>query len=256
MGEGIIEALEDPVLQDLARKYLAENSEESGLNDDPTEPTESRSLKEIVSNYQDPALFDSSKLAEHFRHDREGTMTAIVEHGNYRARQYAMGTIIADFPMEEAQWPEALENLERQMADLQVIPTNQPHNYHVGRFLHGEVVAEWIERQPLALQRSWIPGFVQTWAERDVAGALDWALTLAESPHRHLAIQQGLVIWAHEYPAEAQQFVENLPPGDLRESSISNAAASWSRVDPEAARDWLNTLPETPARQRALERTR
>jgi len=53
-------------------------------------------------------------------------------------------------------------------------------------------------------------------------------------------------------PAETARWAEQLPPGPLLETAISNATTSWERYDPGAARAWAESLSDPDARARAL----
>lgn len=252
LGSEILNAFEDPGLRAKAEEILSPPQEPK----DPENPTMPATVTLDLATYQPSNSDHTLKEIFHkeWQKDPEKMMAEVIERGSIEARRTAMGIVAGEFPMEEQEWPEALSRLEAAIEKFEVIPQNPPYNYHIGPYLQGDIAAQWIACQPLALQRAWTKTFVETWAESEPDQALRWTLEQPESQHRNIALQSGLIIWAHQDPQSAIPFVEALPPGDVRNSAISNAAASWSRIDPKEAKNWLYTLPESPARQAALDR--
>jgi hypothetical protein len=253
MGRELLEALDDPELRERASRYLdGDSGEEAGIEPDTETPKEAKPLD--LANFDRDDWDQLDLFRERMRKNREGVLREIVDRGSYEARAAAVGQIVFEFPMDAKEWPRALEELEGWIHKLGVIPSSPPSHFEMGPFLKGDLPAEWIARQPMALQRAWTPTFVETWAVNDPRDALTWAMSQPEAAGRDQAVQSGVMIWAHSEPLLAAQFVEELPAGDMRESAISNAAASWSRVDQEGAAACLETLPESPAKSRAIER--
>ncbi|YCM42449.1 hypothetical protein V2O64_14150 [Verrucomicrobiaceae bacterium 227] len=255
MGRELLEALDDPELRERASRYLdGDNAEDVGMEPEVETPKEANPLD--LANYDRDDWDQRDLFRERMREDREGVLREIVERGSYEARAAAVGQIVSEFPMDAKEWPRALAELEGWIQELGVIPSSPPSHFEMGPFLRGDLSAEWIARQPMALQRAWTPRFVETWAKNEPRAALSWAMTQPEAAGRDQAVQSGVMIWAHSEPLAAARFVEELPAGDIRESAISNAAASWSRVDQAGAAAWLETLPESPAKSRAIERVK
>jgi len=65
------------------------------------------------------------------------------------------------------------------------------------------------------------------------------------------ALDKWLAKWVVQNPTEAAGFVENIPPGAIREKALRILAQAWGRQNPEAAVAWASQLSE-PERDMAL----
>jgi hypothetical protein len=245
-GTDLLDCLADDALREEAKGYWEED--EGVTNVSPRKPPT-----------WDPASYDGnndqqSALRTDFRVKPDETVARIAADGSAAARHAVMEMIVDDFSSDVQKWEKGLEELEDSIEQLGVIPKTQPRHFEMGHFLRGQVAADWLDDQPLALRRAWAADFVETWVQSDPEQALDWAAALPEEANREQAIQTGLVVWTHQNPLAAAARVEGLPPGELREAAISNAAATWNCVDPAAARKWVEGLPESAGQRRALER--
>lgn len=249
-GEDILHCLADDELREKARTYWEEEPDDEA----PAAKSEPETRELDLANYNPEDWGQRDDLREALRDRPEETLAAIVDQGGHHARKAAIRHVLDDFPHVPESWPAALTELEESMDRLGVIPDHPPSKFGTGQFLRGPVVAEWIDRQPLALRRAWAPTFVQTWVTSEPAAALDWACSLPEAAARDEAYQSGLIIWTHRDPPAAIAAVEALPPGELRESAISNAAATWTTIDSTKAKAWVETLPASPGKSRALDR--
>lgn len=213
MGPEILEAFLDTELKEKARSYLEQGAEPTPEPEPEGNDTAPRiSWDDKLASYHSSDWESRSQLYDEWRKDKTLTLSKIVEHGNLEARQFAIRQLVDEVPREPKKWPEALKQLEEHIEALGVIPERPPVGYPAGPYLQGEVAAKWIEQQSPALQRSWIPSLMETWADGNPAEALTWALTLDQSQHRDLGIQKGLIIWVHQTPMKARKFVESLPP--------------------------------------------
>ncbi|MCF7676065.1 MAG: hypothetical protein K9M97_12020 [Akkermansiaceae bacterium] len=250
-GEKILDCLADDALREQARACW----KRSDADDTPAEPKPDPPL-DLANLSRDRQWTDSSwdKLRGLWKEHPEDTLAEVVAKGNYSARECLMDEYVAAFPNDPAKWPDGFIQLEESMAKLEVVPARPPSSMGNNCVLYGPVAADWIARQPLALQRAWSPTFTETWARGKPEEAIQWALGLPPGANGSLAAQRGLVVWAHREPLKAAGYVEALPPGGFREAAISNTAAVWWGVDPSGAKTWLATLPESPGKTRALER--
>lgn len=249
-GEKILDCLADDALRDQARACW----QMTDAGDTPPVPKPEPPLD--LANLNPDDWTDSSwdKLRGLWHEHPEQTLAEVVAKGNFSARECLMGEYVATFPTDPANWPDGFNQLEDAMAKLEVVPARPPSSMGNHCLLYGPEAADWIARQPLALQRAWSSTFTETWAQSHPEEAIQWALGLPPGANGILAAQRGLVVWAHREPLKAASYVETLPAGDLRESAISNTAAVWSSVDPTGAKTWLGTLPDSPGRTRAMER--
>ena len=230
-GEEILDCLADDELRERARSYWKSQDDKD---------------KRAVPN-QAPAPLPAPP---------EEDSAEAAAKGNYEVRERYVTGCVNGFPYDRAKWPAALKELEEMIAKREVVPRYPPRHFEQGPFLSGAPVAEWIARQPLALQRAWSATFTETWARSESEAALNWARALPPGANGDVAMQNGLIVWAHEQPEEAARYVAALPPGDLREAAISNTAATWSCLDPAGAKRWLATLPESPGKTRGLGRVK
>jgi hypothetical protein len=195
-------------------------------------------------------------LKARWQESPEETLAEVAEMGGLEARRELVGLLIAYFPTDPKQTAETLRKLEQAIQQLGVIPESMPREFwdpapwNPATKMH----AEWLARQPLALQRAWVPAFTGNWAKSAPQSAIDWARTLPPGSSGELAVQRGFIVWAHREPMEAAKYVEALPPGDLREAAISDTAATWSNLDPAGARTWLQALPASPGKERGMAR--
>jgi hypothetical protein len=248
-GEDLLHCLADDELREKARKFWEGEAPPAK----PADP-ELENPPLDLTRYDPENWGQRDDMFEALRKRPEETVEAIVEQGGYHARKAAILHLMNAFAHDPKSWPAALTELEGWMDRLGVIPDRPPSKFGIGQFLHGPEVAEWIDRQPLALRRAWAGPFVQTWVMSEPAAALDWASSLPEAAARDEAYQSGLIIWTHRDPPAAIAAVEALPPGELRESAISNAAATWATLDRPGAAAWLASLPDSAGKTRALER--
>lgn len=251
-GLEFLDLIDDPVLREKALAHRIAKEEENNPEKVSEEPSEPALVN--FADYDGNDWNQQNAFYEKWKESPEETLAEIIESGNFNSRVEAMNSLIGDFSMNEENWPEELQKIETWMEQLKVIPQYLPSNFHTGTFLQGQVPADWITQQPLALQRAWTPTFIETWAERDPEEALTWGLTRPAETMSEQGIQRSVIAWAHSEPLAATQFVETLPQGELRESAISNAAAAWFIVDPPGAQSWLEGLPDSPGKSRALER--
>lgn len=250
-GEDLLHCLADEELREEARKFWEDEAPQP-----ETAELESENPPLDLTRYDPEDWGQRDNMREALRERPEETINAIEKEGGHLARQEAIRHLLDDFPHDSGSWPAALTELEGWMDRLGVIPDHPPSKFGTGQFLQGPVVAEWIDRQPLALRRAWARTFVQTWVMSEPAAALDWARALPEAAARDEAYQSGLIIWTHRDPPSAIAAVEALPPGELRESAISNAAATWATIDPAGAAAWLESLPESAGKSRAIKRVK
>lgn len=253
------DSLADDELRSKAREILeTRQPSETEVTAKPADqPTDTSSFD--PANFNNDSIYsgpDREKLQALFKDDPDHTLEWIAAEGNLAARQCALYELMPKFAGDQSTWPADLEKLGKLIEKLGVIPDHPPSHFEMGPYLRGPVVAQWIEEQPVALQRAWASTFTETWAESDPRAAIGWALTLPPAANGDVAVQRSLIIWSHKSPQEAAAYVKELPPGDLREAAISNTAATWSCLDPAAARAWLNTLPASPGKSWGMERIR
>ena len=252
-GTDLLDCLADDELRSAARN----NGWADPWGADPFQ--DSGSSPEVDPDDLNPDRWSSKHqdaLKTRWQESPEETLAEVAEMGGLEARRELVGLLIAYFPADPKQTAEALRQLEEAIQQLGVIPESMPRDFvnpapwNPATKLH----AEWLARQPLALQRAWVPTFTGTWVESAPQSAIDWARTLPPGSNGELAAQRGLIVWAHREPMEAAKYVEALPPGDLREAAISDTAATWSNLDPAGARTWLQALPASPGRERGMAR--
>ncbi len=249
-GEEMLACLADDRLRELARGYM-EPDPPASVVPETTEPKELDLAGFVEDDWNSVEL-----LREQLKNDREKTIEILAESGNYQARSKLMWLLVGDFSMDSKDWPAELAKVEAWMDRLGVVPEYPPSHFEMGPFLRGEEAADWIARQPVALQRAWAPTFVETWVVGEPQMAVDWALTLPEVAGRDRAFQTGMVVWAHKDPRAAAEHIATLPAGELRESAISNTAASWSCTDRAGAKAWLESLPDGSGKERGLQRVK
>ena len=251
VGIELLKIIDDQELRDRIVEILHQQSEEKVV----VESSPSRETKSFdVATYDGDDQDQRELFRERSKKNRDELIAEIIERGNFESRKRALSHFIRDFKMDEETWPEALEELEVWIQKLEVIPSQMPSHFEMGPYLYGELPAQWIARQPLALQREWTPNFVETWAQREPLEAVIWAMSRPEAARRDKAFQSGVIVWAHSEPEQAASFVGDLPPGDLKDSAISNTAAAWSRVDRAGAAAWLDQFPDSELKTRALKR--
>jgi hypothetical protein len=122
------------------------------------------------------------------------------------------------------------------------------------------------------------------WAERDRAGAAEWATQLPEGPRRCAALGQVAVAWANtDLPAAVQwlhtlseseskqsatrdlayeaarnepltalKLAVALPPGAERDDLLVHAISQWAAADSAVATAWALEVPDSNLRQRLL----
>jgi len=251
VGEELLKIIDDQELRERIIEVLNQPSEEKVVEkSQPSQKTEPFDVATYDGDDQDQVELFRKRSKE----NRDELFAEIIERGNFESRKRALSHFIGDFKMDEETWPGALKELEVWIQKLEVIPSQMPSHFDIGPNLYGKLPAQWIARQPLALQREWTPTFVETWAQREPLEAVTWAMSQPEAARRDEAFQTGIIVWAHSEPEKAASFVEDLPSGDLRDSAISNAAAAWSRVDRAGASAWLESFPDSEVKTRALKR--
>lgn len=195
-------------------------------------------------------------LKSRWKESPEETLAEVAEKGGLEARRELIRLLMPDSLADPKQTAETLRKLEQAIQQLGVIPESMPREFwnpsswNPATKMH----AEWLARQPLALQRAWVPTFTGNWAKSTPQSAIDWARTLPPGSNGELAAQRGIIVWAHREPMEAAKYVEALPSGGLREAAISDTAATWSNLDPAGARTWLQALPASPGKERGMAR--
>lgn len=98
-----------------------------------------------------------------------------------------------------------------------------------------------------------MPCLVQQWAEKDVAGALDWALAHLDGTQRDDAIARIAFVLAKSAPIEAARLVTSqIPPGEVQLEAAISVLHQWAGVDPGAAKSWVDRFPEGTVRDRAV----
>jgi len=81
--------------------------------------------------------------------------------------------------------------------------------------------------------------------------ALDWAVRL-NGNERIMAISSFAGAWAQIEPAEASDFVAQLPAGELQSKTAMAVIASWANQDPRGASTWAIQLPEGSLREQGV----
>ncbi|MEK7952605.1 hypothetical protein [Luteolibacter soli] len=258
LGENLLECLSDDGLRNKVHELWKLSEKEAAFIADRADP-EPESIPDpaaaSLANYERSKGGSRSTLFKRLEDHPEETLQEIAREGNLEARKAGMEHVLGEIPSRSPEnWGPALEKLGAEVTRLGVIPEVPTTGFAEGPFLYGPVVGEWLDRQPLALRRSWAPAIVETWAQKNAPEAVAWAQALPEEASRDQAFQTGMIVWTHQDPSAAITHVEGLPEGDLREAAISNAAATWNCIDPTAARKWVEALPDSPGKQRALER--
>ena len=77
------------------------------------------------------------------------------------------------------------------------------------------------------------------WARYQPAQAADWVKQLPEGATRDHAMMSLSVAWADADPEAAAQFAIGLPAGATRESALQQVVSKWLTVDPGQARNWV-----------------
>jgi len=97
------------------------------------------------------------------------------------------------------------------------------------------------------------PCLVQQWAEKDLAGALDWALARLEGKQRDDALARIAFVLAESNPLEAARLVAlQIQPGEDQVEAAISVLHKWAGVDPAAAKTWVDLFPEGTVRDRAV----
>jgi hypothetical protein len=123
---------------------------------------------------------------------------------------------------------------------------------------------QWAERDPwaaidhAALNVDGEEGFelvaeVASQMGRENPGGLAGSLCRVPETHRALAAEQLAGTWTATEPARAREWIDTLPPGDLRDAAIRGAVAATMTRAPERALELANTA-SLPARREEMAR--
>ena len=93
-----------------------------------------------------------------------------------------------------------------------------------------------------------ITTIAEHWGAEDPGAAVQWATNL---PEKELALAMWNLTgaWAQVDPANAANYVAQLPPGDMQNQCAMAVVSSWSVRDPAATANWVIQFPETLQQQ-------
>jgi hypothetical protein len=106
-----------------------------------------------------------------------------------------------------------------------------------------------------AVQAAWLAAVEQVaigWAERDLAGALAWLLTLPPGELRETAVQAVAYEAARTEARTAVALAAALPATAERDDLLVHAVSQWAISDGAAAVAWARQVPERKLAQRLV----
>lgn len=86
------------------------------------------------------------------------------------------------------------------------------------------------------------------WAESDTAVAAAWAEQLPEGELRNTTLEQIAITWMNLDPASATMWVQSLPPGESQSLALFAAAYEASRSEPQIALELASQFAPSPER--------
>lgn len=106
---------------------------------------------------------------------------------------------------------------------------------------------DWVNCVPAAgSRRDFILPTVMGWAVNYPKDALQWLFQSGSpGPTTIAAVRQVIAKWVKELtPADGAAWVQQLPPGKIRDAALDELINQWSEIDPPAVARWTAGLPQ------------
>ena len=97
-----------------------------------------------------------------------------------------------------------------------------------------------------------IPLLASAAAEVDPVGTIEWALGLKDETSKWSGLSCALDAWAQVHPSKAAGFVLGSLSEEDRMEHVETVLRHWSASDNASAEDWVNQLTDGPVRQKAI----
>lgn len=92
----------------------------------------------------------------------------------------------------------------------------------------------------------------QQWAAKDLPTACSWVAEQADDDQRNALATGVTFIWSQTEPSSAAQYVFNqMTPGSAQEAAVLMVLHQWATKDPASAASWVEQFPPGPLRDSA-----
>ena len=99
-----------------------------------------------------------------------------------------------------------------------------------------------------------VPRAAMEWAMQDTAAATEWARQISGLSLRATVLAGIATVWSEQDPASAASMaVEELPTGRLQADTIVSIVQRWNQRSPAEATEWVDQFPEGDLRDAAIE---